>query len=268
MFFTVTLPATLWFFDKQKVKTDRKDKILFIDARNVFYQIDRAHREWTEEQQQNLAAIVRLHRNETDRYLELIHKYILKADEALAKLPALKASLTKQVTDLEKSLKTYVDKTKSEKRTPAKKKALLEANFFERLKTYNRNEAKANKVELVSLNHSVSETIQENEAQHKAAAHLNWHVTQSQNELGAIKKGVDNLTELWKVADQNLKLKTDKVWSENGLMRADKVLEESISVFTGAVEQFSYWFENIEWLQTRFPEAKYRDVVGLCKMAS
>lgn len=60
MFFTVTLPATLWFFDKQKVNTNRKDKILFLDARNVYNQIDRAHREWTSEQQQNLATIISL----------------------------------------------------------------------------------------------------------------------------------------------------------------------------------------------------------------
>ena len=45
MFYTVTLPATLWFFDK--AKTD--DRILFIDARNIFKQVDRAHREFTEE---------------------------------------------------------------------------------------------------------------------------------------------------------------------------------------------------------------------------
>ncbi len=31
------------------------DKILFIDARNIFTQIDRAHREFTEEQIQNIA---------------------------------------------------------------------------------------------------------------------------------------------------------------------------------------------------------------------
>ena len=86
MFLTVTLPATLWFFDKQKVNTDRKDKILFLDARNVFNQIDRAHREWTTEQQQNLAAIVRLYRGETNRYLELIDSYIKQANEAANKV--------------------------------------------------------------------------------------------------------------------------------------------------------------------------------------
>ena len=49
-FYTVTLPCTLWFLDRGKAKTKRKDKVLFIDARHIFRQIDRAHREFTPEQ--------------------------------------------------------------------------------------------------------------------------------------------------------------------------------------------------------------------------
>jgi type I restriction enzyme M protein len=49
-FYTVTLPCTLWFLDKGKKNTDRKDKVLFIDARKIYTQIDRAHREFTPEQ--------------------------------------------------------------------------------------------------------------------------------------------------------------------------------------------------------------------------
>jgi len=64
MFYNVTLPVTLWFLDKGKKKTDRKDQILFIDARNIFHQVDRAHREWTEEQIQQIANIVRSYRGE------------------------------------------------------------------------------------------------------------------------------------------------------------------------------------------------------------
>ena len=63
-FYTVTLPVTLWFFDKGKTKTPRKDQVLFIDARNIFRQVDRAHREFTREQEEYLANIVRLHRGE------------------------------------------------------------------------------------------------------------------------------------------------------------------------------------------------------------
>ena len=63
-FYTVTLPCTLWFFDKGKRDTDRKDKVLFIDARNTFTQIDRAHREFTPAQIEFISNIVRLYRGE------------------------------------------------------------------------------------------------------------------------------------------------------------------------------------------------------------
>lgn len=63
-FYTVTLPCTLWFFDKGKHKTYRKDKVLFIDARHIYLQVDRAHREWSSEQIEFLANIARLYRDE------------------------------------------------------------------------------------------------------------------------------------------------------------------------------------------------------------
>ena len=64
MFYTVTLPCTLWFFDKGKAKTDRADTVLFIDARHIFRQVDRAHRDWTPAQIGFIANIVRLYRGE------------------------------------------------------------------------------------------------------------------------------------------------------------------------------------------------------------
>lgn len=63
-FITVTLPCTLWFFDKGKAGTDREDKVLFIDARQIFRQIDRAHRDFLPQQLEFLANIVRIYRDE------------------------------------------------------------------------------------------------------------------------------------------------------------------------------------------------------------
>jgi len=63
-FYTVTLPCTLWFFDKCKKNTDREDKVLFIDARHIYHQIDRAHRDFTPKQIAFLASLVRLYRRE------------------------------------------------------------------------------------------------------------------------------------------------------------------------------------------------------------
>lgn len=75
MFSSVTLPATLWFFDKNKPNTDKKDEILFIDARNIFTQVDRAHRKFTDEQIKNLSMITRLYDGDTEAYEKLINEY-------------------------------------------------------------------------------------------------------------------------------------------------------------------------------------------------
>ena len=64
MFYTVTLPCTLWFFDKGKAKTKRADTVLFIDARHIYRQVDRAHRDWTPAQIGFIANLVRLYRGE------------------------------------------------------------------------------------------------------------------------------------------------------------------------------------------------------------
>ena len=79
LFYTVTLPCTLWFFDKGKKRSARTDSVLFIDARHIYRQVDRAHREWTPAQIGFLANLVRLYRGEA-------LDFTLGGDEARAKL--------------------------------------------------------------------------------------------------------------------------------------------------------------------------------------
>jgi len=69
-FYTVTLPVTLWFLDRGKRGTEREDQVLFIDARDIYRQIDRAHRDWTPEQIEFLANIVRLWRGEEPEFTQ------------------------------------------------------------------------------------------------------------------------------------------------------------------------------------------------------
>lgn len=67
-FYTVTLPCTLWFFDKGKKGTKREDTVLFIDARDMFTQVDRAHREFSPDQIEFIANIARLYRGEEPEF--------------------------------------------------------------------------------------------------------------------------------------------------------------------------------------------------------
>jgi type I restriction enzyme M protein len=89
MFYTVTLPCTLWFLDRGKAKTDRKDKVLFIDARHIFRQVDRAHRKFSPKQIEYIANIVRLYRSEKPEFVAG------EDDEFLGEDPDLKQTFPK-----------------------------------------------------------------------------------------------------------------------------------------------------------------------------
>ena len=82
-FYTLSLPCSLWFFDRAK-RSENKNKVLFIDARNYLTVVDRTLNEWTEWQLNNLQAIVHLYRGETDKYSRLIKKYEDSIEDAIA----------------------------------------------------------------------------------------------------------------------------------------------------------------------------------------
>jgi type I restriction enzyme M protein len=92
-FYTVTLPCTLWFFDRGKPKTPRQNKVLFLDARHIYRQLDRAHRDFTPEQIEFLSNIVRLYRSEEielDQGSEaLMKEHFGKAFRKYANVPGL-----------------------------------------------------------------------------------------------------------------------------------------------------------------------------------
>ena len=73
-FYTLSLPCTLWFFDKAK-SPENENRVLFIDARNYYTVVDRTLNEWSEWQLKNLQAIVHLYRGENDKYKALIKEY-------------------------------------------------------------------------------------------------------------------------------------------------------------------------------------------------
>ena len=73
-FYTLSLPCSLWFFDKAK-RLENKNRVLFIDARNYYTVVDRTLNEWTEWQLKNLQAIVHLYRGETEKYRQLVAEY-------------------------------------------------------------------------------------------------------------------------------------------------------------------------------------------------
>lgn len=108
MFTTVTLPATLWFFDNEK---KHKDEILFIDARNVFTQIDRAHRKFSDEQIRNLALISRLYEGKSEEFTATVDEYLQKSARYRAEFLD---ALGKCKTNKEYELNVIIEKAHNE----------------------------------------------------------------------------------------------------------------------------------------------------------
>ena len=119
-FYTLSLPCSLWFFDRNK-NADIRDKVLFIDARNYYTVVDRTLNEWTEWQLRNLQAIVHLYRGETEKYKALITDY----DKTLQgkTIESLEAAIQKQKTEAKQLIADAQRKDK--KRIEAEQNALV-----------------------------------------------------------------------------------------------------------------------------------------------
>lgn len=104
MFNTVVLPAMLWFFDKAKPETVKKDEALFVDARKIYTQVDTTHRKFTEEQQRSLALITRLYEGDTTECAafkkDLADKIAAARADKDAKLAAEQAAFDEQIAKL------------------------------------------------------------------------------------------------------------------------------------------------------------------------
>ena len=226
MFYTVTLPATLWFFDKAK----KDDKILFIDARNIFTQIDRSHREFSDEQIQDIAVISRLHRGNRQDFTELVHSYFENGFEKLSQNRPALSQVAKRVTEF---LKAY-----NGKELPDFDKAFVGVDKFEAAFAKYQKETKPSDVEKANKN---QRTL--NESVHPFFVSLH---------------------ELLKEVDKKVR----HIEKEQGAGKDIKALKTELEDLHKKVKDTEYFFFHVSWLQERFPDAKYEDVTGLCKLAS
>jgi len=239
MFYTVTLPATLWFFDKGK--TD--DRILFIDARNIFTPIDRVHREFSEEQVQNIAIINRLHKGQRAEFTRLIDRYFAQGMERLIENEA-------QVQPVSAQLLEVLDDADGK---AAVKDLVKQWAGLEKLrKRYDEHQER----------HAASANVDmENRAQHKLRESFDPFFTALH----------DGLRHLDKIIRQHEKAQAEAAKAEGKRGSTDKktkALKTALEALHVEVKEAESFFQHIHWLQERFPKAEYEDVTGLCKLAS
>jgi type I restriction enzyme M protein len=281
MFFTVTLPATLWFIDKAKADTENKDKILFIDARNIYRQIDRAHREFTDEQQHNLATIARLYRGENYRFTQLIETYLTETLDNITPANDNFSALTDSFIESLNNLNKYYNKVyekldkKKLKKIDAYKFAEKTDTLLQEIKDFKQkalNEISKNTETLLSLYEKRTVPDKENykeanESQNTISPELEKLCKLYESKAKQTDDFYRKVEELINWSGKELKIAKDKSRNEFNINAILKTLDSRKKDFTDKSSQAEYFYKNIHWLQSRFPDAEYTDITGLCKLA-
>ena len=254
MFYTVTLPATLWFFDKGK----SDDKILFIDARNVFTQVDRAHREFSPEQVSNLAVISHLRRGNRHRLIKLVDRYFQQGMEKLIENWVQVEPVSQQLIAV---LEDETDDTKGKEAALAFVKSW---EGLDTLKTQYQNYRDRYPLAASPSDSEDSQTIEDrNLAQHQLSEAFEPFFVDLHTGLKQLDKTVRAHEAM--LAERAKQAGTQK---RSQIDRQIKALKMTLEELHAEVKTAESFFAHIRWLQERFPEAKYEDVTGLCKLAT
>jgi len=265
-FYTRSLPCTLWFFDRGKESlnydssdsadyTDfntvrRSDTVLMLDARKIYRKVTSKVNDFSPEQLQNLICIVNLYRGNTRKFENTVKGYLDTAAE-------LAIETAKSVEELQNVLIDIVGNQKIKE---------INAELFLSLNTLDGSEdifLKQNKlIETVKNNHG-NHLIEEITVQTKG-------LHKPQDKL--IKQLFDTIS----TAVKELQLNKNKDWKELNLKKQfDRLKELQLQLSgnpdeeePGLLHETEYFWKQAHKLQTWFPEGKYRDVEGLCKVVT
>jgi type I restriction enzyme M protein len=238
MFYTVTLPATLWFFDKAK----KDDCILFIDARNIFTPIDRAHREFSAEQIQNIAIISQLYKGRREKFVQLIDHYFAEGIERLiankVRVEAVSGQLFGVLDDA------------------AGKQAVAEL-----VKQWAGLEKLQNRYEQYRMKQASEKAVeQKNKAQHQLREAFDPF-------FAALHEGLKQLDKTVRQHEKQQAEQNHMNGKRSAPDRKTRALKTALEELHTEVKNAELFYQHIHWLQERFPKAEYEDVIGLCKLA-
>ncbi|HFD86103.1 MAG TPA: SAM-dependent DNA methyltransferase [Gammaproteobacteria bacterium] len=256
-FYTRTVPCELWFLNRDK-PAEHKDKVLMLDARNVYRKVTRKIYDFSPEQEQNLLAIVWLYRGKADRYLELVSEYLGRTvDEAqvcmereeggdtACPLPDYLAAVHELQTMLQPEL--------------AK---LPEDNAIMEQQEELDKEYKLLVKDIAHFRQRADEAIDQWESTPDTNAAL-VKLTRLFEPLAESSRDLIKQTDLlYKLAYRLI----DGCASNRVLTRARKAVDEARAQAVEQLKQVRYFWKQAHWLTERFPKAKLRDVEGLVKL--
>jgi type I restriction enzyme M protein len=235
-FYTRSVPCELWFFDKGK-PDHLKDKMLMIDARNIYRKVTRKIFDFTPEQQQNISSIVWLYRGQTERFLALVQNYLQAAFTQMqsCNFTAFEAALN-AVTKAHKDdeLHALAATVKADIAALVKAAKDVAANHWEK-------------------------AARDNEGLIASRVALEPIAEQAK----ALVKTIDHLFKLaTRVHDADVANGTKPAEGKKRLNELDAARQE----VTEHLKQARYFHTQAEWLQSRFSDAELCDVEGLVKL--
>ena len=258
-FYTRSLPCTLWFFDRAKEGDEnRKDKVLMLDARKIYRKVTQKINDFSPEQLLNIICIVNLYRGNTTKFVETVKSYLetstsyaIETANVLSQFQTSIVELHKQVSEFAKSFATENDEAKSF----IEKLILEDADSTYDKQTKVIGECKIAKAEIAPL-----------EMISQQCKHLKKHQDKLLKQLfDAINFGVKgfqlNKNTDWKKLE--VKEQLEQLKNLQKQLSGNPEDEEP-----GLLHNVEYFYKHAHWLTSRFPEKKYKDFEGLCKMVT
>lgn len=284
-FYTRALPCTLWFFDKGKQK-NLSDRILMIDARNIYHVVSSRSHVFTEEQLANLNAIVWLYRGEQNKFTALVSRYQRQVDDWLATVPKRVAADTSAVEQLGKKLKAFADGVSLEElitdqpdeaHLTQAKLVTFKADLAAALADAQITDSIA--VILAACTQARTAITSTYGADHAGQVALQSVLDVLASQLKIFSKALEARHKQWlkllDSAEKTLCARQSKAFDgkaareiKRALMGADTKKSEAPTVRDEALEslkQAVYFIHQTHWLHCRFPHGVYEDVPGLCK---
>jgi type I restriction enzyme M protein len=268
-FYTRTVPCELWHFDRAK-PSERKNKVLMLDARNVYRKVTRKIYDFSPEQMLNLAAIVWLYRGQRQRFLGLAKDYLGRVCAESAAVPGALAPFEFTLADLRGRFDALAKVIAEHTQLDADKKQAL-ADAVTELRdapALYAHDAKKLRKSLAAFIQKYAQALPDkNETQHAARKAFDPHA----EAIRGLIKQVDLLYKLAaRAAELGSELANDDAvsaaYDRRATGRLVKQLDEARQTAVQQLKHAAYFHRQVAWLQDRFPEAELGAVPGLVKL--
>ncbi len=251
-FYTRSLPCTLWFFDRAK-ETDeqKKDKVLMLDVRKIYRKVTSKVNDFSPEQLQNLICIVNLYRGNTRKFESTVKNYLQTASDF-----AQETSIA--TVELQKVLKATISN---------KKIKAISDDLYQSINSLD------DIAEVLAKQNELIETVKKLD---KDIDLISQVAIQTKGLRKPQDKLIKQLLDILAAAVKELQLNKNKDWKELNLKeQLDQLKDLQLQLCgnpnedePGLLHETEYFWKQANWLQSRFPEGKYTDVEGLCKVVT